>query len=156
MSNNEYDAPFIYSILSRTLFSSFCTINKDRINSRVMVFACTPDLKTFYTVTNKLTEKISELESNPYVNLLILASSNMLDDYSETQMHGKAEICSEAGSAVVKEALDLLSEKSSMIKALRDSGSLGDYVITKINAEEIDFRIYKDILQNIPKTLLKP
>ena len=154
MATPKYSAAYISAILKRTLYASFSTLNKGKINSRVMVFAADADLNNFYCVTNKTTEKITELGMNPYANLLILGSSDKLDGTSETQVHGTAQFFSKFDDKEVKTGLDLLSEKSSMISTLKDSGSLGDYIIVKIKTSEINFRVYKDILQNIPKTTL--
>ncbi|MEI7542744.1 MAG: pyridoxamine 5'-phosphate oxidase family protein [bacterium] len=154
MPKLKYDAGFISLVLQRSLYTTFNTFDQDKINSRIMVFAADSDLKNFYLVTNKTSKKISELAKNSYANLLILGPSNKLDDSSETQVHGTAKLFSKFDSLEVKVGLELLSEKSSMISTLKDTGSLGDFCIIQIKTSEINFRVYKDILQNIPKTTL--
>lgn len=155
MAAAKYNETFISSILKRSLYTTFSTLSKDKINSRIMVFAADSSLRNFYCISNKTTEKILELGKNPYANLLILSTSDKLDGSSETQIHGTAQFFSKFTDPEVKTGLELLSEKSSMICALKDSGSLGDFCIVKIKTSEINFRIYKDILQNIPKTTLR-
>lgn len=154
MAKSKYTADFISSILQKSLYTTFNTFGQNKINSRIMAFAADSNLKNFYCVTNKTSQKISELAKNSYANLLILGPSNKLDDHSETQVHGTAKLFSKFNSLEVKIGLELLSEKSSMISTLKDTGSLGDFCIIQIKTTEINFRVYKDILQNIPKTTL--
>ena len=154
MATPKYNAAFISAILKRCLYTSFNTLNDDKINSRVMVFASDPDLKYFYCLTNKTSEKVAQLGKNPYANLLILGTSDKLDGNSETQVQGTGQLFSKFSDKEVKTALDLLAEKSSMLSTIKDSGSLGDFCIIRIKTGEITFRVFKDILQNIPKTIL--
>ena len=154
MATPKYNPAFISAILKRSLYAAFNTLSSGEISSRIMVFACDPDLKNFYCLTNKTSEKISQLSKNPGTNLLILGTSDKLDGNSETQVRGTARIFSKFSDKEVKTALELLSEKSSMIGTLKDSGSLGDFCVLKIKTSEITFRVFKDILQNIPKTTI--
>lgn len=154
MATPKYNASFISAILKRSLYTGFSTFSEGKLNSRVMVFAADHDLKYFYCVTNKTTEKMAEIGKNPYCNMLVLSTSDRLDGMSETQIHGTAQVFCKMTDKEVKTGLELLSEKSSMISTVKDSGSLGDFCILKIKTSEISFRIYKDILQNIPKTIL--
>ncbi len=155
MATPKYNAEFISAILKRSLYASFNTLNGDKINSRIMVFASDPDLKNFYCLTNKTSEKIAQLGRNPFANLLILGTSDKLDGNSETQVQGTVQLFTKFTDKEVKTALDMLSEKSSMMSTVKDSGSLGDFCIISVRTAEITFRVFKDILQNIPKTTLK-
>ena len=154
MATPKYNAAFVSAILKRSLYTAFNTLNEDKINSRIMVFASDPDLKYFYCLTNKTSEKIAQLGANPYANLLILGTSDKLDGNSETQVQGTVQVFSKFADKEVKTALDLLSEKSSMLSTIKDSGSLGDFCIIRVKTGEVTFRVFKDILQNIPKTIL--
>jgi len=154
MAAPKYNASFISAILKRSIYTSFITMTNGTINSRIMVFSADPDLKNFYCVTNKTSEKIAELGRNPVTNLLILGTSDTLDGLSETQVRGTSQIFSKISDSETKHGLDLLSEKASIINTLKNSGSLGDFCILKIKTSEISFRIFKDVLQNIPKTIL--
>lgn len=151
----DYSPSAIFPFLQKTLSGSLCTMKSGGINARFMVFACDNELKNYYMLTHKLTEKISEIKTNPTGALSIISTSDKLDDYAETTVSGKLSILTNFDDDDTQKGFKLLCSKSSMVQMMYDSGSMGDYVMIKLSAKEVVFRVYRDILKNVPKTTLR-
>lgn len=154
---DKYDAGNIYPLLNKVLFCSLSNhpSEKEPINARFMVFACEKNLSKFYFLTHKETLKVRELKKQPVVTASILSTAEVLDDYSETIVHGTAKIMTEFSDKTVQAGFKSLIAKSGMIKMLYDSGSMGDYVMIVLESHTVNFRVYKDILKNVPKTVIR-
>jgi hypothetical protein len=155
MSARSYDAAFIYPLLKKTLYCSFATLKARDIHGRFLMFACSDDLQAFYFLTPGSTEKVKELQAHPQATLCILSTSDKLDDYAETIVIGDAELLKDFGHPGVQTGLARLAEKSGQVQGLVASGSLGDYQLIRLVSREIHFRVYQDVISNVPKTVLR-
>lgn len=151
----KYDREYIYPLLKKVLIGSLSTHDNGAIRSRYLVFACDAGLRNFYLITHKLTEKIGQIEKNPNAALCVLSTGEKLDDYSEIIASGSIRILSDFNDPAVQEGFKYLSEKSAMLSMMQKGGSLGDYKMLKLECSEIVFRVYRDILKNAPKTVIR-
>jgi hypothetical protein len=120
-----------------------------------MLFASERELNVFYLLTARSTLKVEELQANPSATLSVLSKADEISDYTETTVIGTVTLHDEFPSAPVQTGLGLLAKKSTMIQAVLDNGSLGDYVVLVLRPAEIVFRKYRDVLANAPKTILR-
>lgn len=85
----------------------------------------------------------------------MLSTGEKLDDYSEIIASGSIRILSDFNDPAVQEGFKYVSEKSAMLSMMQKGGSLGDYKMLKLECSEIVFRVYRDILKNAPKTVIR-
>lgn len=154
--DEQYTPEFIFKTMGGTEHCANCSIAEDgTINTRIMSFACDPELRRFYFMTHKAAPKLADYAKNPSVSVLVFSMAKDLGDFSETAAKGKLSVHSDFNSPAVQEGLRLLGEKNRMAKAIADKGSLGDYVVLELLTSEISFRIFRDIMKNVPKTTIK-
>jgi hypothetical protein len=153
----KYDESFIYPLLEKVLYCSCCTFSENGvdISTRFMVFACRENLREFYILTHGATRKVAEIRTNSRSTLSVISTAEVLDDFSETSVIGDFRIYTDFQDSTVQEGLKRIAKKSGMVQMLLDSGSLGEYVLLGLKMKEVSFRVYKDILQNVPATTIK-
>jgi general stress protein 26 len=150
----NYKADYIDKVLQRTELASLNTFTDGGINSRFMHFACDESLKEFYFMTHKDSDKISEIRQNPEATVSIISQGEKLADYCETTAKGRISIFSDIHDEAVKKGMRYLAEKSAMVKALLDRDSMGELLFLRMDVRQVVFRVYRDIVNNVPKTIL--
>jgi hypothetical protein len=149
----KYDCAFIYPLVKKVLHGTFSTKHGNELNSRTMMFACQEDLRVFYLVTHEGTEKIKDLEKDPAAALCVLSTSDKLDDYSDTAVVGTCTLLRDFHHPDVQAGFKLLAAKSTTMQLLYNSGNMGEYCMIKMQINKITFRVYRDIILNVPKTI---
>ncbi|MBN2530616.1 MAG: pyridoxamine 5'-phosphate oxidase family protein [Deltaproteobacteria bacterium] len=124
------------------------------INARFMLFANTASFDWFYLMTGKSTAKVGDLRRRPEIALAAMTLAADIQDYRETLIKGRATILETFSDKAVQNALELLAEKMPMVQGLLDSGSLGDYVIIAVKTLELKYRLYSEILEQKPPTVI--
>lgn len=155
MSTGPYTTEVIYPLLQKTLYCSFSTHQGRDIRSRFLVFACLPDLKAFFFLTRKTSEKVRQLKADPRATACILSTSEALDDFSETVVIGEAEALSDLAHPAAQSGLQRLAEKAREMRRLLEAGDLGAYVLVRLLTRELQFRVYQDIIAEVPGTLIR-
>ena len=157
MAKKNYNVKFIYRSLERVLFCSLATFSEEgnNINGRFMIFACDKNLEKFYFLSHRDAAKIKELKKNPKATICILSTADMLDDYSETIVKGIIKMEDNFSDKEVQKGLKLMAKRTRMLEMLIRGSSLRDYRMLTLTTEEITFRIYKDILDKMPKTIIR-
>ncbi len=135
-------------------FATLSTLIDDSINVRSMLFANDPTLVDFYCLTDRHTDKVQELGVNPSCALGVIYAGERLDDYAEVAAMGQARVI-DAAEALTHPGLGLLADKSPMVRALQQGGALGDYVLLHLQARRVVFRVYGELLQGVPKTIIE-
>lgn len=149
----DYDTDFIYQTLKTNIYCVVSSHASDgTINCRVMDFACTKDLREFFLLTLKTTEKLKDFARNPDISILVFTTPKGMPDYSELAVKGKISTHTDIHSPVVQNGLRIYTEKTGIMKALLDNDSLGDYVFLVLEPKEIAFNVLKDIMRGLPAT----
>jgi|Deesub1362B_J571_1020462.scaffolds.fasta_scaffold00004_1 1,4-dihydroxy-2-naphthoate octaprenyltransferase len=141
--------------------ASVSTIAGEYIRSRMMHYAVTDDL-IFYLATLKRDPKVIHITYNPSISLMILrkvGDPNKYMDISEfsnwreIEVQGKARIVRDKNER--EKALSLLSERSPIVKLLKDTGQ--DHVLDVIRVEPhvIRYKVVADILQGKPPLVVE-
>ncbi len=151
----QYSADRIYPFLDRALFASFSTRQGAEIDSRFMVFACDPQLQFFYFLTLSGSDKIQELRENPRATVSILSPGDGPEDYAETIVFGLCTLPAADADEAAQNGLKLLAAKSERFKMLIEKGLTDAYQLISLKSQRISFRIYQDILNDLPKTILR-
>ncbi len=157
MAKKTYNVNFIHRTLKRVLFCSLSTFSDERndINGRFMIFACDKNLKKFYFLSHHDTAKVKDIKKNPKATICVLATADMLDDYSETIVKGIVKMVDNFSDTEVQKGLKLMAKRARRLATLIRGSSLRDYKMLILTTEEITFRIYKDILDKVPKTIIR-
>ncbi len=151
----SYEVSYINKVLQRTELASLNTFKDSGINSRFMHFACNDELKEFYFITHKASDKVNEINMNPAATVSIISQGEKLADYCETTARGNIRIVNDINNTAARRALKYLSEKSAFAKMISDHGSLGDYVVLLLDVKQVVFRVYRDVVNNVPKTVIE-
>lgn len=155
VQSNDYSGAAIHAELKKNMFALFNSYKGEEIYTRTIIFACTEDLNFFYFITHGDSEKIKQIRDNNRVSLGIFSKRTPLDDSVDVCAVGRAGILEDFNHPHVQQGLHLLAEKSPMMQMLIDSGGMNGYCMIKTDISELTFRIYKDILANVPKTILR-
>lgn len=135
---------------SDVLFVS--TLKGKSIKSRVMHFY-TDDNFDIFLASMKNDPKIIQILSNPNASLLCHIEEKELQDSKEVEITGIAKIIDDETER--KRALNLLSQKSPVVKALLESGKDDLLSCIKIIPESIKYRVFKEIVQGFPPTVIE-
>jgi len=154
-SNGNYEPDFIFNIINKEKYCWFNTISPEGIDSRIMTFASDEKLKRFYFLSFKTGAKVSEINANPNATLSISPAYDKLDDCSQTVVMGKVTILADFKDPSVQEGFLLILAKDDHSQMLFDSGTLGDYVMMRLDTKSLSFGIYKDLIRNLPKTIIR-
>ncbi len=141
--------------------ASVSTIAGEYIRSRMMHYAVTDDF-VFYLATMKGDPKVIHITHNPSISLMILRKvgdpSKFMDlkefsQWREIEVQGKAKIVKDKEER--EKALRLLSERTPVVKLLREKGQ--DHVLDVIRVEPhvIRYKVVADILQGKPPVVLE-
>jgi hypothetical protein len=154
-SNGNYDASYIFNIINKEKYCWLNTISPEGIESRIMTFASDNEMKRFYFLSFKVGAKVSEIKSNPNVTLAISPAYEKLEDCSQTTVIGKVTILNDFKDPSVQEGFRLVLAKDDHAQMLFDSGTLGDYVMMRLDTKSLSFGIYRDLIRNLPKTIIR-
>lgn len=127
------------------------TLQGRNIKSRVMHFYA-DDNFVIFLASMKSDPKIIQIISNPNVSLLVHIEEEELQNSKEVEITGIAKLVEDRAER--KRALNLLSQKSPVVKALVESGKDDLLHCIKIVPESIKFRVFKEIVQGVPPTVL--
>jgi general stress protein 26 len=145
----------ISPLLYKSLYGSLGTFRRGDVSSRFMIFANNETLTRFYFITPRETDKVTELKDYPNATLSILSPAPSLEDYAETMVIGRIEILEDLHASEAQEGLEALAAKSSQVKDVIQGKELHKYCLLQLSTKEIVFRVYNDIINSRPKTILK-
>lgn len=128
------------------------TLQGKGVKSRVMHFYADEDFVVFLA-SMKNDPKIIQILSNPNVSLLCYIEEKELQDSKEVEITGIAKLVDDETER--KRALNFLSQKSPVAKALLESGKDDFLSCVKIIPESIKFRVFKEIVQGFPPTVIE-
>ena len=154
-SQAKYDADYIFNTINKEKYCWLNTIGPDGINSRIMTFASDTALRRFYFLSFKTGQKVDEIKANPNVTLTISPAYEKIEDCSQTVVIGNVSMLDNFKDELVQEGFRLILAKDDHAQMLFDGGGMGDYVMMKVDVKRLSFGIYKDLIKNLPKTVLE-
>ncbi len=128
------------------------TFHGRKIKSRTMHFHTEDDF-TIYLASMKNDPKISQILANPSISLLVYDEGKEPQDSKEIEITGVAMLVNEKDEK--DRALRALSMRSPVVKALLDSGKEDLLHCIKIIPESLKYRIFKEIVQGVPPTVIE-
>jgi len=147
----KYDSDFIWNVLQKNRYCILSSHADDgTINTRVMAFTCTRDLRRFYLLTTKDSTKLKDFSKNPSTSLVVFSPAKEIGDYSQIAVKGKISIPSNLHTPEIRDGIRLYAEKTGMLGSDMDNNLLGNFVFLEMHTREVRFNIYLDILHNLP------
>jgi hypothetical protein len=149
----QYDSEHIWQMLQK---NRYCTVadhaSDGTINTRVMAFACSRDLKEFYLMTPKMAPKLKGFLSDPNVSLLVFTQSKDPNECSQIAVRGRMTVHREMNSVNIKKGFQLLAEKVGMMDPKLMTEQNSDYVFLVLQPKELTLTMYFDMLHDMPPT----
>lgn len=142
----------ILNHLNSIEIATVSTVSGDSVRNRMMHFAFDKDFN-FYLATMKNDPKTLQMTRQPSVSLLIFKAAGDIYESQEVEVIGKASFITEPGER--KQALEKTAERSPVVKYLVSTGNDGAFDCIKVKPEVIKYRIFKEIVQGIPPTVIE-
>lgn len=137
--------------LNSVEIATVSTVSGSSVRNRMMHFAFDSDFN-FYLATMKNDPKTLQMTRQPSVSLLVFKSAGEIYDSQEVEVIGKASFINDPGER--KKALEITAERSPVVKYLLSTGNDGAFDCIKVKPEVIKFRIFKEIVQGAPPTII--
>ena len=145
--STEHSKSEILEELKEIPVGAFSTFDGDKIRSRIMHYAFDGDFN-FCFATMKGEPKTRQLALNNSVSFLVhTAKTNVIEDW-EVEIQGRAIFIND--EQIRKEIIDILSVRSPVVNSLKESGQLNILDIIVLKPRMIKYRIFGEIVQNIP------
>ncbi|MEW6455415.1 MAG: 1,4-dihydroxy-2-naphthoate octaprenyltransferase [Acidobacteriota bacterium] len=142
----------IFDILKKKDVLFVSTLAGKSIKSRMMHFYANDDF-SIYVASMKNDPKIHQILINSNISMLIHVEEKELGDSKEIEISGNASLVEDEKEREI--ALKALSTKSPVVKYLVDSGNSGLLHCLKIIPFSIKYRIFKEIVQGTPPTVIE-
>jgi 1,4-dihydroxy-2-naphthoate octaprenyltransferase len=149
---NQQNRKDILSLLENTEVAAIATAAGDRLRVRMMHYA-TDENFNIYIATMKGDPKTVQLTNCPSISLLIYQPGVDINEAREVEITGKAIFVRDPQEREL--ALKMTAKKSPVVKYLTDSGNSGVLDCIKVAPDTIKFRIFKEIVQGIPPTVIE-
>ncbi len=128
------------------------TVSGDSVRNRMMHFAFDSDFN-FYLATMKNDPKTLQMTRQPSVSLLVYKAAGDIYEAQEVEVIGKASFVTDPGER--KRALERTAERSPVVKYLVSTGNDAAFDCIKVRPEVVKFRIFKEIVQGTPPTVIE-
>lgn len=151
----NYTTALISDRLKETMYGAVATHDGDEIHGRHMVFACRDDLQRVYMLTHGATRKVQELRAEPRATLIVHNAADSTEEVSQCSLVGQFRILAEFEDDAVQDGLQLLAQKTPIVRGMIAGGSLGEYVVLELMVSWLEFRVYEDILADVPPTIMR-
>jgi 1,4-dihydroxy-2-naphthoate octaprenyltransferase len=142
----------ILSVMKEIDVATVATASGTEIRSRMMHY-WNDESFNVYVATMKGDPKTLQITENPSVSLLILKRKDNINDSAEIEVTGKANHVK--NETEKQQALQALAEKSPVVKYLKETNSLGVLDCVKVAPVYVKYRVFKDIVQGMPPTVLE-
>jgi len=143
----------ILSVVGNVDIASVATASGVDIRSRTMHYWNDENFH-FYLATMKGDPKTLQITHNPSISMLVTKRGDVnINDSCEVEVTGRAFLVKDDGER--SRAFSALAEKSPVVKYLRDSGNLGVLDCVKVVPAVVKYRVFSEIVQGIPPTVLE-
>lgn len=142
----------IFSVLEEIPVAGIGTSGRDHIRIRMMHYAFDEDWN-FYLASMKGDPKIIQLTTNPSLSMIVYQSKEDMNASKEVEISGKASILKEERER--RKALKALAKRSPIVAYLIKAGKDSVLDCIKVLPQTIKLRIFGDIVQGIPPTVIE-
>ncbi len=124
----------------------------ERPRIRMMHYATDEDFN-IYLATMKGDPKTVEMTHHPSISLLVHQSGVDINESKEVEINGKALFVRDQKER--ERALEMTAKRSPVVKYLTETGNSGMLDCIKVVPDTIKFRIFKEIVQGTPPTVIE-
>ncbi|MBI4215957.1 MAG: 1,4-dihydroxy-2-naphthoate octaprenyltransferase [Chloroflexi bacterium] len=142
----------VLTLLKGAEVGAVATLAGDTLRTRMMHFAVADDF-TVYVASMKGDPKTVQMTHHPSVSILVHRPSADINQSSEVELTGKALLVRDAAER--ERALALTAVKSPVVAYMVSSGNAGMLDCVKIAPDTIKYRIFGEIAQGAPPTVLE-
>jgi len=142
----------ILSVMSSVDCTVVATTSGVDIRSRMMHYWNDENFNV-YVATMKGDPKTLQITENPSVSVLILKREENINDSREIEITGRASFVKDKSEK--DKAFQSLAQKSPVVKYLKDTDNLGLLDCIKIVPKQVKYRVFKEIVQGNPPTVLE-
>ncbi len=122
------------------------------LRQRMMHFAVDENFQ-IYLASMKGDPKTIQITGNPSVSLLVYNTNANLNLSGEVEITGKVVVIRDERQR--RRSLELLAERSPVVKYLRDTGNESLLVCLEVVPQTIKYRVFQEIVQGKPPTVLE-
>ncbi|MFQ5832650.1 MAG: 1,4-dihydroxy-2-naphthoate octaprenyltransferase [Candidatus Thorarchaeota archaeon] len=147
-----HDEKEILQVLKEVDCTTVSTLDRSGIRTRMMHFWSDENLNV-YLASIKGDPKILQISRNKMISLLVYQRAQDLNEAREVEIAGVAIIIRD--EAERKRAFAELAKKSPVVSYFVETGDVGKLDLIKVVPHEIRFRIFKEIVQGVPPTVVR-
>lgn len=148
----QHDQKEILSVMENVEIAAIGTSAGDKPRIRMMHYASDENFN-LYLATIKGDPKTVQLTNHPSISLLIYHSGTSLNESKEIEITGKALFVRDQRER--ERALEMTAKRSPVVKYLTETGNSGVLDCVKVVPETIKFRIFSEIVQGTPPTVIE-
>src|SRR3990172_211452 len=150
--NESPDRGEVLAVLEQADVAAVATSAGKGMRNRMMHFAVDDSLNV-YLASMKGDPKMLQMTRQPSVGLLVYRNDGDVNEAREVEISGHAIIVRDEQER--QHALQASATKSPVVKYLVESGNAGMLDCIKIVPEIIKYRVFKEIVQGRPPTVLE-
>ena len=150
--NESPDRGEVLAVLEQADVAAVATSAGKGMRNRMMHFAVDDSLNV-YLASMKGDPKMLQMTRQPSVGLLVYRNDGDVNEAREVEISGHAIIVRDEQER--QHALQASATKSPVVKYLVESGNAGMLDCIKIVPEVIKYRVFKEIVQGRPPTVLE-
>ncbi len=150
--STEHTRQEVLDMLHHNAVVTVASAAGNKVRQRMMHYAVTDDF-TVYLASMKADPKIRQILNCPSVALLVHENSDDVNDSRETEILGQAILVQDEDER--QEALAATARVSPVVAYLSSIGQTGLLDCVKVVPETIKYRIFKEIVQGQPPTVVE-
>ncbi|MBI4180449.1 MAG: 1,4-dihydroxy-2-naphthoate octaprenyltransferase [Chloroflexi bacterium] len=142
----------ILKLMEEVAVAAIATSAGEGMRIRMMHYA-TDDNFNIYLATIKGDPKTVQMTNHPSISLLLHHSGSNINESKEVEITGKAIFVRDEKER--EQALEMTAKRSPVVKYLTETGNSGMLDCIKVVPDTIKFRIFNEIVQGIPPTVIE-
>lgn len=142
----------IMELLDGLEVAAISTAAGDRLRTRMMHYGVDKDFN-FYLASMKGDPKTLQITHHPSVSILAFKQEENINDSREVEVIGKAVMVRD--DAERQRALEATARKSPVVKYMMETGNQGLLDCIKVVPETVKFRVFREIVQGMPPTVME-
>ncbi len=150
--SEQHSQEEIRSLMESVEVAAVATSAAEGMRVRMMHYA-TDENFNIYLATIKGDPKTVQMTHHPSISLLVHQSGDDINESKEVEITGKALFVRDQKER--ERALEMTAKRSPVVKYLTESGNSGMLDCVKVVPDTIKFRIFKEIVQGMPPTVIE-
>jgi uncharacterized pyridoxamine 5'-phosphate oxidase family protein len=128
------------------------TLEGDKLRARMMHYAYDENFN-IYLSTLKGEPKIGQMTNHSAISLLAHHAGANINESMEVEISGEALFIQ--GQKEREQAFERMAKRSPVVKNLTETGNSGILECIKVVPDTVKFRIFKEVVQGIPPTVIE-